>query len=140
MNFTFISLLFSLFFLEKITAQTPIGKWATIDDQTGQTKSHVEIFEQNGKHFGKIVQLLSAENHNCDRCTDHRRDQPILGMVILENSSWQNGLGQGGKVLFPKQGKWYDVKYWLAEGDPDTLILRGYWGFLYRTQTWKRVN
>ncbi len=133
------ALAFLFLLSQNISAQSPLGTWATIDDETGAEKSHVQIYEKDGKHFGKVVRMVTAQNHNCDRCTDHRKDQPILGMVIIENMELKNGMWQGGKVLFPKQGKWYSMKYWLAPGDSDTLILRGFIGPFFRTQTWRRV-
>ena len=41
-----------------------------------------------------------------------------------------------GEILDPNNGKIYDCKIWL-EGN-DILKVRGYVGFFYRTQTWKR--
>jgi hypothetical protein len=31
-----------------------IGKWKTIDDETGKTKSVVEIYERSGKSMAKL--------------------------------------------------------------------------------------
>lgn len=121
-------------------AQSPLGTWVSIDDESGKEKSQVYIYEVNGKQYGKIVRLITAPNHTCDKCTDYRKDQPILNMIIIEDMVWANGLGQGGRALYPKQGKWYPLKYWLKEGDPNTLVLRGSWGPFFRTQEWRRVK
>ena len=43
-------------------AQDVTGKWKTIDDETGDAKSIVEIYKQDGKVYGKIVEIL---NENC---------------------------------------------------------------------------
>ena len=32
-----------------------LGKWKTIDDETGKAKSIIEIYEVNGKFHGKIA-------------------------------------------------------------------------------------
>jgi uncharacterized protein (DUF2147 family) len=125
---------------QTINAQTTLGAWAAVDDETGLEKSHVLIYEQDGKQFGRIVRLLQAPNHLCDKCSDHRKNQPILNMVIIENMELKDNYWQGGKVLYPRQGKWYPLKYWLKGDDPDTLVLRGSWGMLYRTQYWTRVK
>ncbi len=138
MKYLFFALLFSA--ATTLPAQSPIGIWTSIDDETGAEKSHVQIYEQNGKQFGKIVKLLKAPNHLCDKCTDYRKNQPILNMIIIEDMLQKGGLWEGGRVLYPRQGKWYPMQYWLKEGDPNTLVMRGYWGFLYRTQYWKRVT
>ncbi len=51
-----------------ISAQSIIGKWKTIDDETGKEKSIVEIYERNGKVYGKIIELINPKQNNplCD--------------------------------------------------------------------------
>ena len=132
--------LFAVLCTHFLTAQSTLGHWASIDDETGLEKSQVLIYEQDGKQYGRIIRLVNAPNHLCDKCTDYRKDQPILNMVVIENMENKDNCWQGGKVLYPRQGKWYDLKYWLKEDDPDTLVLRGSWGMFYRTQYWTRVK
>lgn len=43
------------------------GKWKSVDVETGEEKSIVEIYEQNGKVFGKIIGILNLE-HKGDLC------------------------------------------------------------------------
>jgi len=61
------------------------GKWKTIDDETGQAKSIVEIIKKpNGKYYGKVTQLLiKPADPNCTGCTDDRKGKPILGMEVI---------------------------------------------------------
>ena len=129
------------FFSLNLSAQSSaIGTWVTRDDETGEAKSHIQLYEENGQVFGKIVKLLRPSlNHNCDQCSDHRKDKPMLGMVIIENMQYTGGFWSKGKVLYPKQGKWYNLKFWLKEGDPNTLVVRGAFGPFYRTQYWQRI-
>jgi hypothetical protein len=51
-------------------SQNIIGKWKTIDDETGKEKSIVEIFEKNGKVFCRILEVLDPEKKNkkCELC------------------------------------------------------------------------
>src|SRR5690606_26059020 len=44
-----------LFTLPAMAQSTPIGVWRTIDDETGEPKSHVRIYERGGKLFGDVV-------------------------------------------------------------------------------------
>ena len=133
--------LFPLFFLNSASAadQSITGLWKTIDDETGKKKSIVKIYEQDGKYFGKIVKLFleptEDQNPICDECSDDdpRKDQPSLGMVILENLEKVDGKYKNGEILDPGNGKIYKCKLWLEDGN---LRLRGYILFLYRTQTW----
>ncbi len=121
-------------------AQSPLGLWKTIDDETGQAKSYVEIYEDKSKLFGKIARLLqSAPDKKCEKCPGERKDKPLMGMVILEDMERKEGYWQSGRILDPNKGKWYTCKFWLKEGDPNTLVVRGYLGPFYRTQYWYRV-
>lgn len=123
-----------------LQSQTLTGTWRTVDDETGEAKSHVEVYESGGKYFGKVTQLLkSAPDRKCDKCPGERHMQPILGMVVVENLDMKDGHLAGGKILDPEKGKWYTCKMWLKEGDPNVLVVRGYLFGFYRTQYWYRV-
>lgn len=120
---------------------TPLGTWRTTDDQTGEVKSHILIFEKDGKQFGQVIKVMRPGiNHLCDKCDGARHNQPVLGMVIIEDMVFREGYWQGGRVLFPKQGRWYPLKYWLQAGNPNRLVVRGSFGPFYRTQYWDRVE
>ncbi len=134
-------ILLALFVATFAQSQTLIGTWKTVDDETGEAKSHIEIYQANGKYYGKIVQLLlHAPDRRCKKCPGERKDQLLMGMVLLENMELKKGMLQGGKILDPEKGKWYSCKMWLREGKPNELAVRGYIGPFYRTQTWFRVN
>ena len=117
------------------------GQWLTIDDKTGKPKSIVELYEQAGKVYGKIVQLFRKPEEEsdpvCHKCTDYRKNQKVIGMVILEQLEPKDKEWSGGKILDPANGKIYDCKIWLEEGK---LKVRGYLGLFFRTQTWQRVK
>ena len=65
----------SLIVMPAAFAQSPVGTWRTIDDETGKPKSHVEIYEQNGKLYGKITKLLnpSEPNPTCKKCSGAKK-------------------------------------------------------------------
>ncbi len=124
-----------------LQAQSALGVWKTVDDETGEAKSHIQVYEQNGQVFGKVVRLLkSAPDKKCDKCPGERKDQPVLNMILLENMKSKGGYWQSGRILDPEKGKWYGCQLWLKEGDPNVLVVRGYLGPFYRTQYWHRVN
>ena len=58
-----------------------LGKWKTIDDETGRVKSVVEITERNGLLYGTVVELfrLPEEDQDpyCDKCDDDRKDKRV---------------------------------------------------------------
>ncbi|QHI35622.1 hypothetical protein IMCC3317_09680 [Kordia antarctica] len=123
-------------------AQDVIGKWKTIDDEAGEAKSIVEIYEENGKIYGKVVDILNPEKRAgvCEKCNDHRKDKPVLGMKIIDGLEKDDDEYKGGKILDPEKGKEYKCKIWLDEDDKNKLYVRGYIAFFYRTQNWYRVN
>jgi len=56
-----------------------------------------------------------------------------MGMVIIEGLQESDAVYEGGTILDPQIGKVYKCKLWRENNQ---LKVRGYWGFLYRTQTW----
>src|SRR3546814_7589724 len=85
--------------------QTPVGTWTTIDDETGQPKSTVEIYEtRNGSLAGRVVEVLNSEqgdNPVCKECEGERKGKPIEGMVILWGAKPDGGPWNGGKIRDP---------------------------------------
>ena len=122
-------------------AQTILGTWKTVDDRDKKEKSYVEIYEQSGVVFGKITKLLKdAPDKTCDRCKGARKDQPLLGMVVMENLKETKDCFGDGRVYDPVTGNDYKCSIWLEPGKPNELRVRGtHWSGIYRTQTWYRV-
>ncbi len=117
-----------------------LGKWKTIDDATGEAKSHVEIYERGGKLYGKVVKILNEDRADslCEKCSGKKHNQPVNGLVIIENLSKKDNYYKGGTILDPENGKEYGCSIWLEDGK---LKVRGkHWSGLYRTQTWYRVK
>ena len=116
--------------------QSVLGLWQTIDDETGEAKSIVEITERNGRLYGKVVDLLTKPKDSlCKECKDELHMQPIMGMEILADLEKDGDKYSDGKILDPANGKTYRCKLWLEDGK---LQVRGYIGFFFRTQTWSR--
>jgi uncharacterized protein (DUF2147 family) len=134
-----LSIVFTCFILSAFAQRTsPIGKWKTVDDNSGKTKSVVEIYEKGGKLFGKVLELFDPEKPDpaCEECDedDPRHNQPIVGLEIIRNMErGDNEKWEDGDILDPENGKVYRCKIWVEEGN---LQVRGYIAFLYRTQTW----
>lgn len=122
-------------------AQSIVGKWKTIDENTGEAKSVVDIFERGGKFYGKIVKLFSESDPDpvCDKCDeeDPRFRKKVIGMEILLDLERHGEEFSEGTVLDPEDGKVYRCKLWL-EGK--NLKIRGYWGPFFRTQTWEKAS
>ncbi|THD67491.1 DUF2147 domain-containing protein [Robertkochia marina] len=128
--------------LASANAQSVFGKWKTIDDETGDPKSIVEIYEEGGQVYGKIVEILNKDRQDakCTECDGENKDKPILGMVIIEGLEKEDDAYEGGTILDPNKGKEYKCKIWVDEDNNNKLNVRGYIAFLFRTQEWFRVK
>ncbi len=133
--------LISFTFSFQMGAQSIVGTWKTIDDTDNVEKSHIEIYEQDGKYFGKVTKLLEgATIHVCTKCKGDLKDKPVTGMVIMQDLEKEGDRWEGGTILDPASGKSYKCQIELEEGDK--LKLRGYIGIpaFGRTQYWYRIN
>ncbi len=124
--------------LHAADSSSPIGRWKTFDDKTGQARGIVRIYEQDGKFFGQLEQSFTpgAETRVCAVCTDDRKNQPIIGLLIIRNVKFENGEYAGGDILDPDSGSVYRCKFHL-EQNGTRLVVRGFIGFslLGRSQT-----
>jgi uncharacterized protein (DUF2147 family) len=122
---------------------SPAGLWKTIDDDGRTEKSLVRISDQAGVLTGRIEKVLDPAAKTdavCDKCTDERKDKPIVGLTILRNlRKGDDGWWDGGDVTDPNNGKTYKARVRTIE-DGKQLQMRGYMGPFYRTQTWIRVE
>lgn len=123
---------------------TPVGLWKTIDDDGKTEKSLVRLTEAGGVVSGKVEKLFDASkaDSKCDKCTDERKDKPVVGMTIIRNAKQtadDKEHWEGGDILDPNNGKVYKLRLKPLEGGKK-LEVRGYIGFLYRNQQWVRVE
>lgn len=140
MRLLFVLLFFSL---TGYSQSSVLGKWKTIDDNTGEPRSIVEIHEADGQVFGKIVKIFPRPNLEpdpiCKKCSpdDPRFNKKVIGMEIIRKMVKDGDEYSGGDILDPENGKVYRSKIWV---DGTELKVRGYWGPFYRTQTWLRAE
>lgn len=138
--FTWIAVMISLVAFSQ-SAEQIVGKWTTIDDETGEPKSVVEIFQKSdGKYYGKIEKLLiKPENNNCVKCKDDRKNKPLVGLEIIRGLSKDGKEFTGGSIMDPKSGKVYKCT---ITRSGDKLHVRGYIGFsiIGRTQVWTKAK
>lgn len=123
---------------------TPVGVWRTIDDKTGEVASEVRIADNGGVLSGRVEKLLrktARQDDVCNKCSDDRKDKPLLGMEIIRGARKTEGrdIWEGGKILDPDNGKEYTLRLTPIE-DGKKLEVRGYIAFFFRTQTWVRAQ
>lgn len=122
------------------SSTSPVGRWKTIDDETGRPKSIVEITQAaDGTYTGRIIELInpSRPDPTCDKCRDDRRDKPITGMEIIRGMRADGSAFSGGTVLKPDEGKVYKSKMELLEGGT-RLKVSGCIAFFCKSQVWER--
>ncbi len=118
------------------------GYWKTIDDETGNIRSIVEITVDNGVATGTIVQLYrqpdEARDPDCTECKGALHGKKVIGLDIINDLRPDGTTWSGGTIMDPGNGKTYSCK---VEESDDTLQVRGFVGvsLLGRTQTWHRV-
>lgn len=143
--FIFVTLTAAALALSPAWAQepSPVGLWKNIDDTTGKPKALIRVSENGGVLEGRIEKLFRPadqdQNPKCDKCTDARKDQPIIGMVIMSGLKKDGDEYTGGEILDPNNGKVYKSKLNLTDGGKK-LNVRGYIGvpMLGRSQVWVR--
>lgn len=137
------------FFLIGLAADTfsastsPQGVWRSFDEDTGEAKSLIKIWEENGELKGQISTIFNPRTPNptCGKCKGSFKNKPIKGMIFLWGLEQRGAGWVGGSILDPTNGKIYKAKLHVIE-DGDSMELRGFIGFslIGRTQRWERVE
>lgn len=147
-RYKFFALLLSLCFQSSFAmdANSPVGYWKTIDDVTGKQKSIIQISEApNHTLMGRVIKIFpkpGEDQHKvCAVCKGDKHNQPIVGMVVLSGLKKHDGMWDGGQILDPANGKFYDCTLKFSD-NIDRLNVRGYIGIplLGRSQVWIRTS
>ena len=122
---------------------TPVGLWKTIDDDGKTEKSYVRISESGGLVSGKVEKVLDPKakpDDVCDKCSDERKDKPIVGLTIIRNAKNSgDDTWEGGDITDPNNGKVYRLRLKPLDGGK-RLEVRGYIGPFFRNQQWVRAE
>jgi uncharacterized protein (DUF2147 family) len=132
--------------LVQASAATPTaaGVWKQIDEN-GKVGALVTISEENGVFIGRLSRLFldpgDDPNPICAECPGARHNQPILGLVFIEDMKQSDLDYEGGTILDPETGKIYKASMSQDPGGA-RLTVRGYIGLpiFGRSQTWTRVQ
>lgn len=119
------------------------GQWAVYDDRFNKLRYTVNVSNSNGKLQALIekIHLFEWEGTDpiCKSCEGHMKNTKVVGMTILQRFSKEtDAKWSKGQITDPANGKTYNSSIWLENAN--TLVVRGYWGVLYRSQKWHRVQ
>lgn len=98
-----------LFFSASISAQLSADRLVGIY-LTDEKDAKVEIYQKNGKYYGKICWLKTLYSADGKPCLDKNnpnkalRNRPIMGLIFLSDFVYSNGEWINGKMYAPKEG------------------------------------
>jgi uncharacterized protein (DUF2147 family) len=121
---------------------TPDGLWQPLDS-SGKPLGLIRIYQDHGLYFGRIEPSSADDKDDgrCVRCSGERKDQPVLGLVIIRNMRLEGNEYVGGEVLDPTSGRIYGCMFHLIDGG-NRMIMRGFFGIplLGRSMIWARAE
>lgn len=120
-------------------ATSPIGKWKTLDDESGKAMTITEVYQaKNGTLAAKIVENLGLPA-NCSECSGEWKGKPFVGIVTLWNLKQQDG-GWAGNGYKPSDDRKFNAKSVKLVDGGNKLEVKGCVAFICKTATWVRVH
>ena len=120
---------------------SPIGKWKTLDDQTGKVMTISEVYEtKNGTLAAKIVEAVGVPA-TCTTCSGKNANKPMVGIVTLwDLKANKDGTWGGGKGYKPSEDRNFNAKSMKLVDGGKKLEVRGCVSIICRNATWVRAN
>ena len=119
-----------------------VGQWNTFDDKTGDMRSTVNIYEENGTYLCVVTTLYEKDangKYQVMKAPYPKEFEGVAGTQLFSEMK-VDGKHLKGKVYDPESQKTYFGKV-TYKAKTDELVLRGSLdkaGLLGRSQTWKR--
>jgi Uncharacterized protein conserved in bacteria (DUF2147) len=122
---------------------TAAGLWQKVEN--GKPVVWVLMVDHRDGFFEGVIAKTfptpgEVEHDICSKCTDDRKNAPVLGISFIRNMK-RNGLEyEGGNILDPRDGEVWKAKMTISPDGQD-LILRGYvlTPMLGKNEVWHRL-
>lgn len=102
----------------------------------------IEIFKDNGKYFGKIIELngfKDGQTKDVNNPEESKQNEPLIGKVIIKNLEYNKEEKQwlNGKMYGPEKGMVFNLK--ITEIRQKEIEVVGSKYLFWRTMEWEKI-
>ena len=135
----YLFFLLPAFLFGQSNADDIVGVWLN-----EKKEAVVKIYRNGDEFFGKIIDIRGEHASRKETLKDLKNPKPelrertLIEMPLIENWTFKDGEYCCGTAYNPRMGRYFKCKAWLIA--EDEMKIRGYWGFLYATETWEKLE